>query len=112
MQSKLKLGPAIATQAVEDVASEALRMDANQWRVAGKIAHLKDDRFLRRIVACPESFKSEDSKMPETGGKIRFSDFAGVERVDHSFSWSRRSSRLPASRINWREARDGVTRST
>src|SRR5580700_1697572 len=63
VERQLQLRPAIAAQAVEDVAGEALRVDANEGRlgVGGNIAHPEHDTLLdfRPIGA----FEAEDAKM-------------------------------------------------
>ena len=59
---------------MEDVAREALRVDAHQGRRAsGEFAHFEDDGFLG---AGPRGgFEAENPKHAELGGKVRFGHF-------------------------------------
>ncbi len=109
-QGQFELRAAIAAQTVEHVASETLGMDAHQGRIAGKLAHLQHDGFLDAgfcphngarlggILRGSQKFsgpsrpgagiapvgarslETENSKMPETSGKIRLGSLAYVNR--------------------------------
>jgi hypothetical protein len=62
---------------MENVAGQALGMDANQRRLAGQIAHFQGDGFLspairRLAVAAPKAVDAERAKF---GGKVRFGHF-------------------------------------
>ena len=73
-QGQLELCAAVAAQAVENVAGEALGMDAHQGRRrALQIAHLQHHRFFDAIVVA--AFKAVDAEVAKPGWKIRFGYF-------------------------------------
>jgi two-component system, LytTR family, sensor kinase len=82
-QSQLQLQPAVAAQRVKDVAGEALRMDAHQWRSRVDVAHHQGDGFLALgygTAAIPPSLgrtralKAENAEMSPARWEIRVSN--------------------------------------
>src|ERR1700722_10040825 len=65
---------------MEDIAGEALRMDAYQrrQRALGDFAHPENRGFCHAILR--ETFESVDAKVSKPGWKIRFGDLAQPER--------------------------------
>jgi hypothetical protein len=56
---------------MQDVAGETLRVNANQWGLAGSdIAHAQHDALLH--IRAIGAFEAEDPEMAETARKIRF----------------------------------------
>ena len=87
-QRDFQLRPAIAAQAVEDVAGEALRVDAHQGRRAlGEVAHFEHDGFLG--AGAGGGFEAEDPKHAELCGKVRFGHFREPRRsgFTHADYW-------------------------
>src|SRR5208283_2772382 len=73
----LQLRPAIAAQAVENVAGQALGMNANQRCAAGQVAHFQGDSYfvpgIRRTGVA--AAKAVDAERAKFGGKVRFGHF-------------------------------------
>src|ERR1022692_2327040 len=80
VQRQFKLCAAIAAQAVENVAREALRVNAHQrrQRTVRHIAHLQHDGFFQAVIEA--AFKSVDSKVSKPGWEIRFGSLVQPER--------------------------------
>jgi hypothetical protein len=81
VQRQLELRAAIASQAVKDVAGEALGMDADQrrrTRRGSQIAHLQDYGFLG--VLSEAALEPEDPKLSIAGWELGFSHFAQPRR--------------------------------
>ena len=80
LKRNLQLRPAIAAQAVERVAGQALRMNAQQrrsgGRVAAQISHRQHGSFLHHIVraagSCEMALETEYPELSVFGGKIGF----------------------------------------
>jgi len=72
IECKLKLRAAITAQAVEDIAREALGMDAHKRRRAGvsQFTHRKRESFLGPCAS--DAFERANSKPPESGGEVSF----------------------------------------
>ncbi len=79
-QSDLQLRPAVAAQAVEYVAGEALGMDAHERRrIDGDIAHDERDGFFEIRAAVGEAgppFESEDAEWAILGGEVGLGSLA------------------------------------
>jgi hypothetical protein len=73
VQCEFELRAAIAAKAVEHVARETLRVDADERRWPGNVAEAQDDGFFytRRVV----SFEAEDAEVSESAGEIGFCNF-------------------------------------
>ena len=99
VEGKLKLLAAVAAERVEDVASEALRVDAADGGSSGKIAHDEGDSTLYAegrgghidvagvgVLGAP--FKAEDAEVAPGGGKVSVRDLLdlhmGHNRLFHS----------------------------
>jgi hypothetical protein len=80
VQRQFKLRAAIAAQAVEDVARQALRVNAHQrrQRAVRHIAHFQDHGLFQAVLVA--AFKSIDSKVSKPGWKIRFGSLVQPER--------------------------------
>jgi two-component system LytT family sensor kinase len=79
MQGQFKLGAAIAAQAVEDIARQALRVNADQGRRTMRyIAHLEDHSLFQAVFVT--AFESVDSKVPKPGWKVRLGSLVQPER--------------------------------
>lgn len=77
-QCNFELGPAVAAQAMENVAGEALGMDAHERRgIALNVAHYQRDGFFD-VHTCV-AFESEDPKRAVLGGEVSLSDLAQLE---------------------------------
>ncbi len=81
VQRQLQLRPAIAPQTVEHVAGQALRVDADQRRLAprGHLAHPQDHALLHLTfprLGVIGSFEAINAEMAESAGEIGFGDFA------------------------------------
>jgi putative acetyltransferase len=89
-QSQLQLQAAIAAQRAEDVAGEALRVDAHQWRRGMNVTH--DQRYQtlrlgRRFAARARlraAFEAEDAEIAPARREIRFGDFLHTFRCHAS----------------------------
>ena len=87
---QLQLRPAIAAQAVENVARQALRMNPHQHRFRRlNIAHLQHHGVFR--VVALHALEPQNAEVSEAAGKIGFGDFAelkggwhGIQGVTHS----------------------------
>ena len=81
LQGDLQLRPAIAAQAVKDVAGQALRVDAHEGRRAvGEFAHLQDDGFLG-AVACGGLEIRRSESTPNAVGKSASATFVEPNRA-------------------------------
>src|SRR5262245_23921169 len=72
----LQLLAAIAAQGAEDVAGEALRMDANQRRLSVNVAHDQGYGFFHTAVAIKKAFKSHNAELSPASGEIGLSHLA------------------------------------
>ena len=74
IERQLELRPAIAPQAMEDVARQAFGVNANQQRAVlrARVTELEYHRLFRFGFA--NAFEAEYAKSSEAGRKVRFSD--------------------------------------
>ena len=72
-QRDFQLSPAVAAQAVEDIARKTLGMDAQQRRRTGQFAHRKNDGFLHHVPSggAKTPVEAVDSKQAVFRGKVR-----------------------------------------
>ena len=81
VEGDLQLRPAVAAQAVKDVPSEALRVDAHQrGRAIGEVTQLEHDGFLDACAVGGGGLKTEDPEDAELCGKVRFGHFREPRR--------------------------------
>ena len=83
-ECEFELGAAIASQAVENVAGQALGMDADERRGAIDVPHFKDDGFLYHAIGV--AFKAVDAEVSKAAGKIGFSYFSEFKCWGHGIS--------------------------
>ena len=76
---------AIATQRAEDVAGEALRVNAYQRRSRMDIAHHHGNGLFCATVAVKQAFKAHDAEVSPTRGEIGFGKFADGVFCTHGF---------------------------
>ncbi len=97
-EGELELLAAVAAQRVEDIAGEALRVDANDGRLGVEVAHDEGDGGLdadggrgERVVAglgiFDNTFKAEDAEVAPAGGEIGIGHLAEREER-HSFDYT------------------------
>ena len=78
LERQFQLRAAIATQAVENVARQALRMDPHQRRLGRlDVAHLQHHGFFR--LRAVHALKPQNPEVPEAAGKIRLGDLAKLK---------------------------------
>src|SRR5262249_38391342 len=96
VERQLQLRTAIASQTMENVPSEALRMDSHERRIArfAEIPHFQNYTFLDLVTV--HSLETVHAEMPESTGEIGFGDL-GQHGISASFHY------------NDRQALDGTT---
>src|SRR4029077_18226720 len=102
LERQFELRAAIASQAVEYIASEAFGMDADQRRICpAERASDQRHRFLHHVVGA--SFESVDPELSEAGREVGFRDFSQAECGRDLHGGGFRTSK-PIIIVDWRTA--------
>ncbi len=97
LQRQLQLGAAIAAQAVEHIAGQALRMDAHQWRRAfPHLAHFQHDSLF--AASAVVALKAVDLEVTPAGRKFCLSHFSKLQGTGFLHFLSVRAARGGQSR--------------